>query len=257
LSPGQISGHSTPTNTPALGDTLLPPTNISARRQARSEDPTARRHPSVRAIRLVPLRGNHEMCHGSRGCHPASRPDSRTGRLPQPQRRPTGRRVSRPGTHLQHRGKGVPASAIAPEATTHPAATRPGHPARGRYAGRDPDAHPSPQCQVSSRRDAGIADCLLLLCAPWATEAAMLSPGQISGHSTPTNTPALGDTLLPPTNISARRQARSEDPTARRHPSVRAIRLVPLRENRATCRGYTTRARQRHWSVVPRHLRTQ
>lgn len=130
-------------------------------------------------------------------------------------------------------------------------------PARRERAASDPDGHVSPQCQVSSRGDAEIADCLLLLCAPWATEAAMLSPGQISGHSTPTNTPALGDTLLPPTNISARRQARSEDPTARRHPSVRAIRLVPLRENRATCRGYTTRARQRHWSVVPRHLRTQ
>jgi hypothetical protein len=106
LSPGQISGRSTPTNTPALGAVPVP--------------------------------------------------------RPSPQRRPTGRRVSRPGTHPQHLGKGVPASAIAPEATTHPAATRPGHPARGRYAGRDPDAHthhPNARCRQGEMQESPTACC--------------------------------------------------------------------------------------------------
>lgn len=74
---------------------------------------------------------------------------------------------------------------------------------------------------------------------------------------TPTTTRTLGDTP-PPTKTSARRPSCSDHPLqlVGGHQSE-VIRLVFLREDRATCRSLTTRARQRHWSVLPRHFRAQ
>jgi hypothetical protein len=143
----------TPTNTPALGDTL-PPTN---------SEPWGRYHSveiTTYAVAVV------ERCsgigHDAAGHHASMGGVSRTPRT------------------------------------------------RGECAARDLDAYVSPQCYFSSRGDAEVHSTAWLLCAPWATRSAKLSPARSTG--TPTNTLRSETDLLPPTNISARSQSRSEDP---------------------------------------------
>jgi hypothetical protein len=81
---------------------------------------------------------------------------------------------------------------------------------RGVCAASDLDAYASPQCYFSSRGDAEVHSTAWLLCAPWATRSAKLSPARSTG--TPTNTLRSETDPLPPTNTSARSQSRSEDP---------------------------------------------